>query len=62
MDISIRYHVVCYTPQGDFVSIISGMGRNRGTWNSCHGRTQAYAWARKCRTDDTSFIFKVEGY
>ena len=36
---------------GVFVCIVSGLGKNRGTWDSVHGRTAAYRHARKLREE-----------
>ena len=36
---------------GIFVCIVSGMGKNRGTWDSAHSRSAAYRHARKLRAE-----------
>lgn len=55
-----EFHVVKRTAAGDFLGIISGMGRNRGTWDSAHGRSTAYRHAAALRAKDTSSRFAVE--
>lgn len=57
---SNRFEVVRYTPSGEMAGVMSGMGRNAGTWDSEHSRSAAYRHARDCRRDDPSFIYKVE--
>lgn len=36
---------------GIFVCIVSGLGKNRKTWNSVHSRSAAYRHARKLRAE-----------
>lgn len=36
---------------GAFVCIVSGMGKNRGTWDSVHSRNAAYRHARQLRAE-----------
>lgn len=55
-----RYQVVQYAANGNFMSIISGMGKNRGTWDSDHSRSAAYRHAAQCRKDYPYCIFQVE--
>ena len=42
------YQVARYQ-SGHFVCIVSGLGKNRGTWDSVHSRSAAYRHARKLR-------------
>ena len=55
-----RYNVIQRTKTGEFVAIVSGMGRNRGTWDSDHSRSAAYRHARQCRQDDPANHYTVE--
>lgn len=55
-----RYCVVQYTKEGKFVGVVSGMGKNKGTLDSDHSKTQANYWAKRCRRDEPEFDFKVE--
>lgn len=58
------FHVVQYTTAGKFVTVISGMGKNKGTWDSSHSRSAAYRHASQLRTCDEpwlkGFVYKVE--
>ena len=44
------YQVAQYQ-NGIFVCIVSGMGKNRNTWDSVHSRSAAYRHARKLRAE-----------
>lgn len=55
-----RYNVVQRTPTGEFVAVVSGMGRNRGTWDSDHSRSAAYRHARTLRQYDPINRYTVE--
>lgn len=55
-----RYNVIKRTPSGEFVGIMSGMGRRRSTWDSDHSRSAAYRHARQCRQDDPANHYTVE--
>lgn len=46
-----------------FVSVISGMGKNKGTWNSTHSRSAAYkhcARLNACKYKPLDTRYKVE--
>lgn len=53
------YSVVAYE-QGRFIGVMSGMGRNRGTWDSTHGRSSAYRHAGRLRIERPAQTFRVE--
>lgn len=55
-----RFQVAMYDPSGMFVAVVSGMGRNRGTWDSEHGRSAAYTHAAQLRKDQPGFVYRVE--
>lgn len=56
-----RYCVVEVTPQGKFVAVISGMGRNKGTWDaSTDSRRTAQRWAAQLRREYPDSRFRVE--
>ncbi len=54
-----RYCVVNYSG-AQFVGVMAGMGRNRGTWDSDHGQRSAQRHARKLRIERPGQTFKVE--
>ena len=41
----MRYQVAQYR-NGIFDGVLSGLGKNRGTWDSTHGRSCAYRHAK----------------
>lgn len=55
-----RYCVIQRTAEGQFIGVISGMGRHRGTWDSDHSRRQAQRHAAALRRDRTAQRFTVE--
>ena len=47
--------------KGEFVGIVSGMGRNAGTWDSAaQSKRTAQRWAKQCRMDDPKSTYSVE--
>jgi hypothetical protein len=46
-----NWHVVEYN-NGKFVAIVSGLGRNKGTWDSNHTKRTAKKWAEKLTTTE----------
>lgn len=56
----VRFHVVKRLLNGTFAGIVSGMGRNAGTWDSDHSRSAAYKHAADCRKDDQQHTYHVE--
>ena len=46
----MKYEVGQYR-NGLFEGVISGMGKNRGTWDTTHGRSAAYRHARELRAE-----------
>lgn len=56
-----RYEVICCYRDGSGIeTVVSGMGKNRGTWDSDHGRSAAYRLAAQCRRGDPFNAYKVE--
>jgi hypothetical protein len=55
-----RHQVVKYTAHGQFVAIVSGLGRHAGTWDSDHSKRAAQRHASSLRKQDATHIFKVE--
>ena len=52
---------VCQYINGEFVGVVSGMGRNAGTWdNSAKSKRTAQRWAKQCRRDDPKSTYRVE--
>ena len=45
-----RYNVVQYK-NGRWHSVMSGMGKNRGTWDADHSRSAAYRHAAELRAE-----------
>lgn len=58
----IRYVVVKYTKlTGVFIGVVSGMGRNKGTWDAeANSRRTAQRWAAELRCDDPEHDYHVE--
>jgi hypothetical protein len=54
------YSVVKYTLDGKFVATISGMGRNKGTWDHSHSKRTAHRHAASLRREDPNHLYKVE--
>ena len=52
--------IVKYTHGGEFVGVIAGAGRHRGTWDSTHARSTAYRIARALRQEDPAHLYRVE--
>ena len=47
--------------KGEFVGIVSGMGRNAGTWDStARSKRTAQRWAKQCREGDPKSTYRVE--
>ena len=52
---------VCQYVNGEFVGIVSGMGRNAGTWDSsAKSKRTAQRWAKQCRMNDSKSAYYVE--
>ena len=52
---------VCQYINGEFIGIISGMGRNAGTWDStARSKRTAQRWAKQCREGDPKSTYYVE--
>ena len=50
---------VCQYVNGEFVGVVSGMGRNAGTWGSAaKSKRTAQRWAKQCTVQRLS----VDGY
>lgn len=58
---SQEYQVCKYSKRGEFLGVVSGMGRNANTWDSCaKSKRTAQRWAAICRDDDKENTYKVE--
>lgn len=56
-----EYVVVKYKPNGEFIGVMSGMGRNKGTWDSnARSRRTAQRWAAELRREDPEHDYRVE--
>ena len=52
---------VCQYINGEFVGIVSGMGRNADTWDStANSKRTAQRWAKQCRMNDPKSTYRVE--
>ena len=52
---------VCQYVNGEFVGVVSGMGRNSGTWDStAKSKRTAQRWVKQCRRDDPKSTYCVE--
>ena len=50
-----------FSKDGSFLGIVSGMGRNKGTWDSAaYSLRTAQRWLAQCRKDDPSYVYKIE--
>lgn len=54
------YEVVKYTLDGKRISSISGLGRNKGTWDSNHSKRTAQKYRKDIQKEDSKHIYKVE--
>jgi hypothetical protein len=54
-----NYYVICFDNQ-NFKGIISGMGRNKGTWDYHHSRSVAYKHCKGLNNKKDGFVYKVE--
>ena len=51
----------CQYVNGEFVVVVSGMGRSAGTWDStARSKRTAQRWAKQCRRDDPKSTYRVE--
>lgn len=57
-----KEYIVCkYSKEGAFMGCMSGMGHNKGTWDSTAGsKRTAQRWAKLCRQDDPEHNYRVE--
>ena len=52
---------VCQYIKGEFIGIVSGLGRNADTWDStAKSKRTAQRWAKQCREGDPKSAFCVE--
>ena len=52
---------VCKYINGEFMGTMSGMGRNKGTWDAnANSKRTAQRWAKLCRQDDPKGVYCVE--
>ena len=52
---------VCQYINGEFIGIVSGMGRNAGSWDSAaKSKRTAQRWAKQCRMNDPKSAYYVE--
>lgn len=60
MDNGMDHYVVEYTREGKFVAVISGMGRNKGTWDTAYSKRSAQRHAAVLRKENPSLKYVVE--
>ena len=52
---------VCQYIKGEFIGVVSGMGRHAGTWDSAaKSKRTAQRWAKQCREGDPESLYRVE--
>ena len=52
---------VCQYIKGEFVGVVSGLGRNAGTWDSAaKSKRTAQRCAKQCREGDPKSVYRVE--
>lgn len=56
------YQVQKYTLDGKPLGCISGMGRNKGTWDAGHSYSRACHYARILRREDPNHLYEVEHF
>ena len=58
---SDSFYVVQYV-NGQFISVISGLGRNKGKWEASQSRRKANKYAKQLNKENTAeyVIYKVE--
>lgn len=55
-----EFQVCKYTKQGEFIGVVSGMGRNKGTWNStAKSKRTAQRWLKMLREDSDGFSYDI---
>ena len=54
------YNVVKRNVNGEFISVMSGLGHNVGTWDSGHTRSTAYRHAKALNDLKDGYVYKVE--
>lgn len=55
-----KYCIVLYTSTGEFIGVIAGMGKNKGTWEDRHSRSAAYRIRKQLMQEYKDAVFKVE--
>lgn len=53
------YQIIEYSKSGDFVAIISGCGKHRGTWESLHSKRTATKYAKQLQAENSEKVYKV---
>ena len=53
------WHVEKRDKEGRFIGIVSGAGRNKGTWDSAHSRSSAYRIARELNARGDGFSYQA---
>lgn len=54
------YHVGQYTKEGKRLATVSGLGRNRNTWDANHSKRTAKHYAKGLNASDTAHVYKAE--
>ena len=55
-----EYHVVKYASNGESISVIAGMGRNKNKWDTTHSKRTAQRYAAILRKEQPGFKFCAE--
>lgn len=56
-----EFQVCKYSKQGEFLGVVSGMGRNKGTWDStAKSKRTAQRWLKMLRDDNDGFSYDIQ--
>lgn len=57
----MMFEIHKFSKDGLFLGVVSGMGRNKGTWDAAaYSLRTAQRWLMQCRKDDPSCAYKIE--
>lgn len=57
----MMFEIYKFSKDGLLLGVVSGMGRNKGTWNSvAYSLRTAQRWLMQCRKDDPLCVYKIE--
>ena len=57
---SKSFYIEAVSPTGQVVAVISGIGKNKGTWDAaCYTLSTAKRWLRNMRAEFPSRLFQI---